>query len=138
MNATGTQNLQWALNYCSAIGYAWRGDDQKALEHVKAGLDAITPEEIETKVWMTRFAAQVARQLEDYAEAERFLDQLFELEPFSPEGHLEAALIYHAQGQTERAIEHLRKALNVWENADPGHPRAKRARELSEQLRLSS
>jgi tetratricopeptide (TPR) repeat protein/predicted Ser/Thr protein kinase len=138
MKATGTQNLQWALDYTKACGLNWRGDDEKALEHVKAGLDAVTPDEVDTKVWMNGFAAQIARELEDYAEAKRFLEQLFELEPFSPEGHLEAALLYHAQGQTEKSIEHLKKALEVWEHADPEHPRAKRARELSKQLRLSS
>jgi tetratricopeptide (TPR) repeat protein len=83
LKATGRQNLQWALDYSKACVYNWRGDDQKALEHIKAGLDAVTPEEIETKVWMNGFAAQIARQLEDYPEAERFLEQLFDLEPFS-------------------------------------------------------
>jgi tetratricopeptide (TPR) repeat protein/predicted Ser/Thr protein kinase len=138
MKATGRRDLQWALDYSKALEYAWRGDYQTSLAYVKAGLEAITPDEIDNKVWMTTSAVEIARELGDYAEAERFLEQLFALEPYSPEGHLEAALIYHAQGQTQKAIEHLKKALHVWENADPEHPRAKRARELSRQLRLSS
>jgi tetratricopeptide (TPR) repeat protein len=138
MKESGSQRLQWALDYSKSLEYAWRGEYDIALEHLKAGLEAITPDEVDTKVWMTTSAAQVARELEDYAEAERFLDQLFELEPFSPEGHLEAARIYQAQGQTDKAIKHLKIALEVWENADPDHPRAKQARELSKQLRLSS
>jgi tetratricopeptide (TPR) repeat protein/predicted Ser/Thr protein kinase len=138
MKATRSENFQWALEYCKTLVEFWRGNHAAALERIKSGLEAIPPDQVDNKVWMLTSAVEIARELEDYAEAHQFLDQLFELEPFSPEGHLEAARIYHAQGRTQEAIEHLKKALQVWENADPQHPRARRARELAEQLRISS
>jgi tetratricopeptide (TPR) repeat protein len=116
----------------------WRGNYEAALDHLTTALNATNSTEIENKLLILLSAAEVAGEAENYAAAFDYLDQLFELEPFSPEGHLEAARIYHAQGQTEKAIEHLEKALRVWEKADPNHPRAKRARELARRLKLSS
>jgi tetratricopeptide (TPR) repeat protein len=135
---SGRENLQWALEFCKSLVAYWRDDKQAALDHVKNALERATPDEVNNRSRMLLAAAEISREMEDYDEAFRFLEKLFELEPFSPEGHLEAARIYHAQGQTQEAIDHLKKALHVWENADPEHPRAKRARELAEQLRLSS
>jgi len=138
MRASKIDRLQWALHYCKSLVETWRGNYEAALERLNKGLEVMPPDEVDTKVWMLMSAVEVSRELEDYTAAFQFLDQLFELEPFSPEGHVEAARIYHAQGKTQEAIEHLKKALDVWENADPDHPRARRTRELAEQLRLSS
>jgi tetratricopeptide (TPR) repeat protein len=124
MKAAQMERLQWALHYCKALVEAWRGNNEAALDRINKGLEVLPPEEVDTKVWMLTSGAEIANDLEDYPEALRLLEQLFEIEPFSPEGHL--------------AAEHLKKALDVWENADPAHPRARRARELAEQLRLSS
>jgi tetratricopeptide (TPR) repeat protein len=138
MRAAQMERLQWALHHCKALVEAWSGNYEASLERLKKGLEVLPPEEVDTKVWMLTAAADVACELEDYPEAHRLLAQLFEIEPFSPEGHLAAARVYHEQGDTQKAVEHLKKALDVWENADPQHPRARRARELAEQLRLSS
>ena len=83
-------------------------------------------------------AAQIARHLKSYNEAENYLNRLFALEPLSPEGHLEAARIYHDQNQPQKAMGHLKKALKVWENADPIHPRAAKARRFADELGMSS
>jgi len=138
MEATGNKTHKWALDCTKALEYTWRNDNETALEYLKSGIAAISPQEVDTKVMMTLFIIEVTREMELYDETEQYLEQLFEIEPYSPDGHLQAALMYHARGNTEKAIDHLKKALHVWENADPQHPRAKRARELSKQLRLSS
>jgi tetratricopeptide (TPR) repeat protein/predicted Ser/Thr protein kinase len=138
MEATGSQNLKWGLDATRATEHHWRDDNVTALEYVKSSLEAVSPTEVHNKINMTLFAIEITRELELYEETERYLEQLFELEPFSPDGHLEAAQMYHARGETQRAIDHLKKALQVWENADPQHPSAKKAREFAEQLRLSS
>jgi tetratricopeptide (TPR) repeat protein/predicted Ser/Thr protein kinase len=138
INESGMQQYEWAVEYSEALVEYWRGNKQTAVGHIENGLDKITPDQHDTMLWMLTSAAELSRDLENYGEALHFLDRLFELEPFSPEGHLEAARVYNAQGQTEKAIEHLKKALHVWENADPDHPRARRARELAEQLRITS
>jgi tetratricopeptide (TPR) repeat protein len=138
VNETGRNDMQWALEFCTSLADYWRGDLQASRDRMKKALDSVTPNQFENRVRIILSGAEVSREMEDYSGAFEYLEQLFELEPFSPEGHLEAARIYHAQGQTEKAIEHLKKALRMWENADPNHPRAKRARELAEQLRISS
>jgi tetratricopeptide (TPR) repeat protein len=138
LNQTGRKDLQWGLEFSKSSVKYWRGDKQAALDHIKNAVEAVPPDEFNNRVWMLISAAEISGELEVYSEAQGFLDQLFELEPFSPEGHLAAARIYHAQGQTQKAIDHLKKALHVWENADPEHRRAKRARELAEELRITS
>ena len=54
-------------------------------------------------------------QLED---AEEHLRQLLFRVPAHPHAHLELGLLFEARGDTAAAVEHLRRALAAWENAD--------------------
>jgi tetratricopeptide (TPR) repeat protein/TolB-like protein len=138
VSTTGTTSLQWAVEFCKTLVYGWRGDFELALQHVKAALELVPPDEFDNRVAMLFRAAEIARYLENYGEASGFLDRLFALEPMSPEGHLEAAKFYQARKQTQKTVDHLKKALLVWENADPGHPRATQAWELARTLGVSN
>ncbi|UCG50528.1 MAG: protein kinase [Candidatus Latescibacterota bacterium] len=138
VKTAGMSNYQWAVEYCNVLVSEWRGDFEVAFEHIKAALDQVPPDEYSQRVSMLIRAAEITRSLGNYSEAIGFLDRLFVLEPLSPEGHLEAARIYHAKNQPQQAIDHLKKALQVWENADPTHPRATQARRFAEELEMSS
>ncbi len=137
VNTAGMKNYQWAVEFSNALVSAWRGDFDIAFDHIKAALQQVPPDEYDHKVSMLIRAAEISRDMKNYDEAIGFLDRLFVLEPLSPECHLEAARIYHAKNQSQQAIDHLKKALQVWQNADPTHPRAKQARQLAETLGLS-
>jgi tetratricopeptide (TPR) repeat protein len=83
----------------------------------------------ELKVWLTNEIGQCYRKLKEFEEAKETLQKALKLEPFSPRVHYELALAYWEQDEKEQAIEHLKTALNVWEEADAEYKPAKEARE---------
>jgi len=69
------------------------------------------------------------RELGEFEKAEEYLQKTIKILPFEPLSHYEIALVYWGMGKKEEALEHLKKALYVWEDADPEFKPAKRARE---------
>ena len=69
------------------------------------------------------------RNLKDFKKAEEFIQRNLKIEPFDPEAHYKIALVYWDMGKKEKALEHLKKALYVWEEADPEYKSAKKARD---------
>ena len=57
------------------------------------------------------------------------MQKALKLEPFSPQAHYELALVYWEQDKKQQAMEHLKTALYVWEEADAEYKPAKEARE---------
>lgn len=74
------------------------------------------------------------RRLAQYDTAQAHLDHVLGVEPFAPVSSLEAAKVSAARGDTARALEHLDRALRVWERADPDYAPAREARELQASL----
>ena len=70
-------------------------------------------------------ALRTAGLLDD-AEAE--LREALRLVPVDPHAHLEMGLLMEARGAIDAAVEHLRNALVVWENADGDFAPAREAR----------
>ncbi len=75
--------------------------------------------------------ARALRKLDRHDEALEAIAVVFDLWPEYPLGHLEMARILNAQGDTDRAREHLQKAQNAWADADADFPPAVVARELA-------
>lgn len=69
------------------------------------------------------------RELKDLNKAEASILKHLKIRPFDSESHSEIALVYHEMGQEKMALEHLNKALSIWEDADPEFMPAKEARE---------
>ncbi len=74
------------------------------------------------------------RSLGDLARAEDYALRAIRILPYDAEALLEAARILAEARQTDRALEHLNKALAVWENADAAFEPAREARELLAEL----
>jgi tetratricopeptide (TPR) repeat protein len=70
------------------------------------------------------------RKQGNYKEAEEILQQLLVVQPFSPEANYEMALVCHKSGKKENALDHMKRALSIWENADPDFGPAIEAREI--------
>ncbi len=70
------------------------------------------------------------RRLKQYDAAQRHLDRVLDVEPFAPMTSLEAAKVSAARRDTAKALEHLDRALRVWERADPDYAPAREARQL--------
>jgi tetratricopeptide (TPR) repeat protein/TolB-like protein len=74
------------------------------------------------------------RKLGDHAAAEASLERTLTVSPYSARARLELAKVYQDMGEADKAIEQLRTALRIWENADPGYAPAAEARELMARL----
>jgi tetratricopeptide (TPR) repeat protein len=68
------------------------------------------------------------RKLKEFEKAEEILLKNLKTNPFSPELHYELSLVYIDTKDNKKAIEHLKIALDVWKNADPGLPEVEDAR----------
>ncbi|MYB04916.1 MAG: tetratricopeptide repeat protein [Gemmatimonadetes bacterium] len=80
-----------------------------------------------------RGAGRALRRAGSLDEAEAELREALRLVPADPLAHLEMALLMETQGDTRTAVEHLKSALAVWENADEDYEPAQQARaKLSE------
>ena len=75
-----------------------------------------------------REAGRALRRAGRLDEAEAALREALRLVPADPRAHLEMALLIEVRGDTEAAVEHLRSALVVWENADEDYEPAREAR----------
>jgi tetratricopeptide (TPR) repeat protein len=69
------------------------------------------------------------RKLKDYEKAEKSLQDALKIRPFNPKFNYEIALVYWDWGKKEKALEHLERALYVWEDADPEYKPAQKARD---------
>jgi tetratricopeptide (TPR) repeat protein len=101
--------------------------------------DAITAWEEEGRLHpgdptTVRQLGQAYRELGDHRRAESAFQEALRLRPADPESHYEAALLDDARGRKDRAVEHLRAALEVWADADSTYKWARRAREKLAQL----
>ncbi len=69
------------------------------------------------------------RNLQQLGKAENDLQEALKTRPFDPKAHYEMALVQSERGNQEKALEHLKTALDVWQNADAEYEPAKLARE---------
>lgn len=69
------------------------------------------------------------RMLKDYKKAEEALQKAMKAHPFSPDANYEMALVFYEMGKTEKALEHMKRTVSIWENADPDYEPALKARE---------
>ncbi|MCP4573916.1 MAG: tetratricopeptide repeat protein [bacterium] len=77
---------------------------------------------------------RVQRLTGEDGDASRTLGKALALSPGHPEINLELALLATDRGRHEEARTHLAKALAGWRQADPDHPGAMQAQELSQRL----
>jgi tetratricopeptide (TPR) repeat protein len=101
-----------------------KGEYELAIEDYK-GAQEVDPDEhvIATSI------GRCYRNLKNYKKARDSLNGVLKILPNHPEALYELALVYREQGENEKALEYLNKALTVWENADPEYKPAKKARD---------
>jgi tetratricopeptide (TPR) repeat protein len=78
---------------------------------------------------ITNSIGRCYRSLKDYKKAQDLLKKVLKILPYHPEALYELALVYREQGENEKALEHLNKALTIWADADPEYKPAKKARD---------
>jgi len=75
-----------------------------------------------------RFLGRAYRMLGRFSEAEGPLKANLKVTPYDPASHYEIALVYADRGDDARALQHLRAAMQVLEDADPTCETARRVR----------
>jgi len=100
-----------------------KGEYQQAIEEYKKSLET-RPTYPDTNILIGR----CYRKLKDFPKAEEYFLKNLKSSPFDPELHNELSLLYLDMGYKKSALEHLKIALNVWKNADPGIAKIEDAR----------
>ncbi len=99
-----------------------RGEYREATESYRSALE-FNPND----VYVKRRIARCHRLLGQFGESETYLKEHLTRTPFNPDAHHEMALLYAEIGEREKALEHLRVALEVWSEAEPGFGPAREA-----------
>ncbi len=68
-------------------------------------------------------------KLKNFKKAEEYYLKALVILPYNPKYNYEIALLYQEMGKKKKALEHLKTALQVWENADADYIPAQKARE---------
>jgi len=87
-----------------------------------------------TDVKILIYIGRCYREIGNYSKAKKLLQTVLKIFPFSPKATYEIAQIYIDTGNTEKSQYHLRRALNIWEDADQEYKPAKDAMEKLQEL----
>jgi tetratricopeptide (TPR) repeat protein len=107
-----------------------KGDFEAGIAHYREQL-ALEP----SNTSIHRDIGKCQRSLGQYEEAKQSILKRLATHPMDPRAHYELALVYAESGDVSKALEHLKKALEVWEEADSDYGPAKKAREKLEEWR---
>lgn len=106
-----------------------KGEYTKAIESFQKGLEIVPSQENSL-----RRIGQCFRKLKEYEKAEKNLQTALKQEPYHPNTNFELALLYLDMNNKEKALNHLKVAVDVWQDADEGYKPALQARKTLEQL----
>ncbi len=129
--------VRWAVHACRATSQEWRGQFAEALQSAQKALEIMPQGQPEQASWMRIGGAEYCRELGRFEQGEAFGLEVLATEPFHPQAHYELARIYYEMGRKDEAVNHLNKALYVWENADPPYKPAQEARALAAEWRAA-
>ncbi len=101
-----------------------RGEYEKAIENYEKYFE-IQP----TSYSVYRFVSRAYRKLKQYKTAEENILKVLKYYPYSPNANYEAALLYFDMDKNTKAIEHLKRANEIWKDADEGYEPAIEARQ---------
>jgi tetratricopeptide (TPR) repeat protein len=89
-------------------------------------------------VFMNFHIGRCYRMNRQYKKAEEHFQKIIDIHPFWPEELYEFGLVYAEWGKHDKALEYVRRANSIWEDADTTYNLAMRAREKLAELEASS
>ena len=124
IKAWGIEYFRWFVFLAQGKVNELKGKyDHAILDYEK--MVELSPTDISTNEHIGR----CYRKLNEYEKAEKSLQDALKIRPFDPKFNYEIALVYWDWGKKEKALEHLSRALYVWEDADPEYKPAQKARD---------
>ena len=133
VQSIGQGDLQPSIFYGHARIYEIKGEYDKAITGYLQGLE-LRPTGISTY----RAIGRCYRKLNKFKKAEEHLLIALKDSPFNPKNNYEIALLYLDLGITEKAIEYLEKANDIWKDADPVYKPAQKAKEKLIEIKITS
>ncbi len=112
----GQKDLMAGVYYAKGRINELRGEYNKAIENYEKYFE-IQP----TSYSKYRFVSRAYRKLNQYKTAEEYIQKVLKYYPYSPNSNYEAALLYLDMDNTTKALEHLRKANEIWKDADENY-----------------
>ena len=109
------------------------GDYEKAINSFTQAIE-MQP----TALHYNRFIGRCYRKLNKFKKAEEYLLIALKDSPFNPSNNYEIALLYHDLGITEKTIEYLEKANEIWKDADSNYKPAQKAKAKLEEVKEST
>lgn len=103
-----------------------RGQYGEAAKLYEKAIETSNPQ---SKIHFNILVGESYRKLGEYEKAEKALKETLDIEPFQALALFEIAQVYYAIGNKDKAKEHLKLVLKVWEEADTEYKPAKKARE---------
>jgi len=114
--------------------YEIKGDYETAIQHYKKYLEGEP-----TSLAMNFHLGRCYRMNRDFRKAEEHFQKIIDLHPFWPEELYEFGLVYAEWGKPEKALEYLRRAQNIWADADsiykPARQNMEKIAEMEAQVR---
>lgn len=125
----GLEGARYALALADGRAAELRGDCDQAIRHYQQALE-LSPVSQDAKL----DRAGCYRLLGRLDDARADLEDVVRLAPVHPRARHELALVEIDAGNPQGALDHLRTAMDVWQDADADYPHARRAREKLAEL----
>jgi tetratricopeptide (TPR) repeat protein len=125
----GMKKLEFLSHQAKGRIQQLKGEYTKAIESFQKALE-IKPLDED----FLRQIGQCFRELKQFEKAEKILQTALKREPYHPELNFELALLYLDMKNKEKALNHIKVAVEVWKDADAGYKPARLARKTLEQL----
>jgi tetratricopeptide (TPR) repeat protein len=125
----GIGEARYALTYADGRVAELRGNCREAIRQYGRALE-LNPDD----PWVKRGLGRCQGALGDSRAARESFEELLRIVPVQPQVHAELARVLADEGDADEAVDHLRTASGVWEDADPDYPDARAARALLREL----
>ncbi|MCK4407486.1 MAG: tetratricopeptide repeat protein, partial [Bacteroidales bacterium] len=120
----GEESLRVLIIYGQARIYEMEEEYEKAINSYLKALE-LQP----TGFHINMFIGRCYRKLNKLRKAKEYLLIALKDSPYNPENNYELALLYLDMGDTQKAMEYLKVANDIWKDADPEYKPAQKAKE---------
>ena len=91
-----------------------------------------------TGIHINKFIGRCYRKLNEFKKAEKYLLIALKDSPYNPKNNYELSLLYLDLENTQKALDHLKVANDIWKNADKNYKPAQEAKAKLEEVKQSN
>jgi len=113
----GFEDMRFAVFYILGKIQYLKEEYEEAVTNIQKSLN-LSPDFQKVKANLD--IGRCYRKLKEHKKAEEYLLKALKHDPSEPKVHYELVLVYLDAGNSEKALEHLKVALNIWKDADQG------------------